>query len=407
MQALLVNFFAVGGASVADTAPNNAFKKPGFYTDNFHILPEVDISIYRDDNIYASGGTAESDLVSVISPSISVASLWRGRSLKLDAGADVGRYHDNTSEDYEDYWVSGEGDTDLSDTRSLYASAGYSKNHESRDSKETSNQQLEELTSYDAGSLQVGVTQQFAKTSTKFGMTYDFFDYDNVGSELYNDDRDRSIYGAGLRLAHPASDRLQIYTQAIVNQRNYKERQDQFGYRKDSLGYNAVLGLTREVASGGELDFYLGHLYQEYDDSRFDQVSKLNYGADLRWYPSKRMQVRAKLDQSLNETTEVGASGYLYRLFDFQIDQKLSTDLLGYLGFSHGIAEFQEVGREDVTRTLSIGLKYYASPWVMFTGSYSYVDNDSNDLNQVNAASESYDYERNLFFLTLRARLAP
>jgi hypothetical protein len=43
----------------------------------------------------------------------------------------------------------------------------------------------------------------------------------------------------------------------------------------------------------------------------------------------------------------------------------------------------------------------------MFTGSYSYVDNDSNDLNQVSAASESYDYERNLFFFTLRARLAP
>jgi hypothetical protein len=405
MQILMVAPLAVSPLLAAETSEKSEFKKPGFYSDSFHFLPRADISLYRDDNIYASKEAKVSDLITVVSPSISADSLWQGSSLKLDVGADIGRYSDNGSEDYEDLWLSAEGEVEFSDQRSLYATAGYSQDHESRDSKESSNQELEELTTYDAGNLQIGVKQQFGKTSAKAGVTYEMLDYDNVGSTLYNDDRDRSVFGAGLRIAHAVSEPLQLYTQVILNQREYKDRKDQFGYRKDSQGYSAVAGLSRKSTKGDKLDFYLGHLYQEYDESRFDEVSEFNYGMDIRWYPLKKTQVSVKLDQTLNETTEIGASSYLYRLIDLQLDQKLTRDLLGYLGYSHGLAEFQDVGREDVTQSLALGLKYYASPWIMVTGSYRYVDNDSND--QTAAVGETYDYERNIFFLSLRARLAP
>jgi hypothetical protein len=405
MQALLVSPLAAFPLWAEEASEQSEFKKPGFYTDSFHFLPKADISLYRDDNIYASEQAKVSDLITVVSPSISADSLWQGSSLKLDAGADIGRYSDNGSEDYEDLWLRAEGEVEFTDRQSLYATTGYSQNHESRDSKESSNQELEELTTYDVSNLQVGVKQQFGKTSAKAGVTYEMLDYDNVGSTLYNDDRDRSVFGAGLRFAHAVSEPLQLYTQVILNQREYRDRKDQFGYRKDSQGYSAVAGLSRKGSKGDKLDFYLGHLYQEYDDRRFDEVSEFNYGMDIRWYPTKKSQVTIKLDQTLNETTEIGASSYLYRLLDLQLDQKLTRDLLGYLGYSHGWAEFQDVGREDVTQSMALGLKYYASPWIMFTGSYRYVDNDSND--QTAAVGETYDYERDIFFFSLRARLAP
>ncbi len=404
MRALLIAPITAATATYADEAPQGGFKKPGFYTESFHFLPKADISLYRDDNIYATKADQVSDLVTVVSPMISADSLWQGSSLKFDTGANLGRFRDNASEDYDDFWLSAEGEVEYSESRSLYATAGYSQNHESRDSKEGSNQ-AEALTTYDLGSLQVGLKQQFGKTSAKVGLTYEMLDYDNVGSTLYNDDRDRRVTGVGLRIAHAVSDPLQFYTQLILNQRDYRERRDQFGYRKDSQGYSAVVGMRRESAKGDSLDLYLGHLYQEYDDNRFDDVSELNYGMDMRWYPTKMTQVTAKLDQSLNETTETGASSYLYRLFDLQVDQKLTRDLLGYLGYSHGFADFQDVGREDTTQSMSLGIKYYASPWVMFTGSYIYLDNDSNDAGL--SAGETYDYERNTFLLTLSARLAP
>jgi hypothetical protein len=401
-------FATLSGLTAFAAEPQQAgtFKKPGFYTENFHILPLVEATAYYDDNIYATKGAKESDQVALISPRIDMESLWETHSLNLHAGADIGRYADNSAEDYADFGLSGDGEVDLTTQSQLYVGAGYSNNHESRDSKEGASQQIEEPTTYDVHSLQLGVKQLFGKISTKLGLTHEALDYDNVGS-LYNDDRDRSVNGLGLRVSHPLSQQTQLYAQAIVNQRDYQERQDQYGYVKDSEGYTAVVGITRDFASGHKLDAYVGQLKQDYDDSRFDQVSELNYGLDFRWYPTKKTQLTGKLDRSLNETTEPGASGYLFSAVDLQIDRKLATDFLGYINYTHGLAEYQDVGREDVTRTVSLGLKYYASPWIMITGSYSNIDNDSNDLNRVSAVSGTYDFKRNLLFLTLRARLAP
>jgi hypothetical protein len=404
-QALVIGTLNSACLSASEPSPDDGFKKPGFYTEDFHILPEVEATLYSDDNIYATKGAEESDRVAVISPRLGVKSLWESHSLDLSIGAHMGRYADNATEDYDDYWFSGEAEIDLSAESQLYAGAGYSSNHESRDSKEGAGQQLEELTTYDASSLQFGLNQRFGATSAKLGLSDETLDYENAGS-LYNDDRDRSVYGIGVRVSRSFS-QTELYLQTLVNRREYRERQDQFGYVKDSKGYTAIAGMTREFSSGHKLDAYIGYLSQDYDENRFDQVNELTYGVDLRWYPTPKTQVKGKLGHSLNETTEVGASGYLYREIDLQVDRKIAADLLGYINYNHGLAEFQEVGREDETQSVSLGLKYYATPWIMLTGSYSYIDNDSNDLNSVSGVSGSYDYERNLFFLTLRARLAP
>lgn len=383
-----------------------ASARPGYLLGGFRVLPELEVTGYHDDNIYATKRARESDLVTVVSPSINMESLWQRHSLDLGAGALIGRYLDNSDEDYEDAWFKGDGQIDLSDTTQIYAGAGYSYNHESRDSKEGSQQQIDEPTTYDARTLQVGIDQRFGKSLIKIGTTYEALDYDNVGS-LYNDDRDRTVNGLGLRLTHPVSDLTQLYAQTILNQRRYEDALDQFGYDRDSDGYNALIGLTQEYPGGHRIEAYAGYLEQEYDDERFDRLREPNFGVDLRWYPTQKTQFTGKLERSINETTEVGSSGYLYTALDLQLDRKLGTDLLGYLNYNTGRAEFQDVGREDTTNTLSLGLKYFMSPQVMVTGSYSYVDNDSNDTNTVSPVTGTYDYERNLFFLTLRARLAP
>ncbi len=404
--ALALASLSLCDVAAEETTQAGGFRKPGYDTDQFRLLPEVEASAYYDDNIYATRRSRESDWVALISPSLGIDSLWRRHSLNLDAGAHLGRYADNAAEDYEDYWLSGEGEAELTPATRLYGSAGYSHNHESRDSKESVGQTADEPTTYDVASLQLGVTQRIGDTSGKLGITHESLDYDNVGA-LYNDDRDRDVSGLGLRVSHPLSAQTQLYGQAIVNRRDYRDRRDQFGYRKDSQGYSALVGVSRESPQGHRIDAYLGQLHQEYDEARFDEVSEASYGLDLRWYPSQKTQLTGKLDRSLNETTEEGSSGYRYTLLDLRLEQKLATDFLGYLNYNRGLAEFQEVGREDLTHSFSLGLKYYASPWIMITASFSHISNDSNDLNRVNAVSGSYDYERNLIFLTLRARLAP
>jgi len=387
-------------------APEGAAGKPGYVAGGYRILPEIELTGYYDDNIYATKRARESDLIAVFTPSVSLESLWERHSLELGAGASIGRYVDNSDEDYQDVWAKASGQLDLSDATQLYGGAAFSVNHESRDSKEGAQQQIDEPTTYTAESLQLGLNQQWGASAFKFGVTRESLDYDNVG-RLYNDDRDRTVTGLGLRFSQPIADRTQVFVQGILNQRSYDDAVDQNGYDKDSDGYNAILGLSREYTGGHRIEAYAGYLEQRYDDDRFDRVEEPDYGLDLRWFPSKNTQFKGKLERSLNETTEIGSSGYLYTAMDLQLEQLLHTDWLGYVNYNLGKADFQDVGREDTTQTVSLGLKYYMSPRVMLTGSYSHINNDSNDRNTVSPATESYDFTRNLFFLTLRARFSP
>ena len=389
---------------LAVMADGEAKEKPGYRVGDFRVLPEVDVTAYYDDNIYAANRGKESDLISVVSASLDAESQWDRHSLDLEAGASIGRYLDISDEDYEDVWLKGDGQWDLGEQSRLYAGAGYSVNHESRDAKESSQQEIDEPTTYDSRTLQIGLDQLLGEFELKLGATYEGLDYDNVGT-LLNDDRDRTVKGLGLRVSMPLAERASLFAQGIINQRDYDDVTDQFGYERDSDGYNALVGIKMSYQGGHSVELYGGYLVQEYDDRRFERLSEPNYGFDLRWFPSKKTKVTGVLERSSNETTELGSAGYLYTNLDLQVDQKLMADVVGYLNYNYGLAEFQDVGREDTTHTASVGVKYYLSPKVMVTGSYSHVDNDSNDRNSVSPVTETYDYKRNLIFLTLRARL--
>jgi hypothetical protein len=378
--------------------------KPGYYTSGFHILPEIEVTGYYNDNIYATQRDKESDVISVVSASLEAESQWDRHSLDLGAGAAIGRYLDISAEDYEDFWFKGDGQLDLNDKARIYGGAGYSVNHEGRDSKEGSQQQIDEPTTYDVQSLQAGLDQQLGRSMVKFGITFEALDYDNVGT-LVNDDRDRSSTGLGLRLNLPLTEQTSLFAQGILNQRDYEDELDQFGYDRDSDGYNALLGVTSKFRGGHSLEAYVGYLVQEYNDSRFARLNEPNYGFDLRWYPTIGTKVSGKLERSLNETTEIGSSGYLYTGLDLQLDRKMATDVVAYLNYNYGLAEFQDVGREDRNHSVTVGLKYFVSPKVMISGSYSHSNNDSNDNNSVSPIVETYDYASNLLFINLRARL--
>lgn len=405
---LLLAALDMAVCAAADTpATASGNTKPGFYAGGFRILPEVEAGGYYDDNIYATKRSRVSDAVALITPSVSLESQWERHRLDLAAGARIGRYLDTTEEDYEDLWLNAEGRYDLSADSQLNGGVGFSHNHEPRDSKENAQQQgVDEPTTYDVRSLQAGLDRRIGRIELKLGLTHETLDYGNVGA-LYNDDRDRAVSGLGLRVAGAINPRESLFVQGIANRRVYSDARDQYGYERDSRGYNAVVGYARKGEAGNRFEAFLGYLAQDYDDPRFDRLGTASYGVDFRWHPTQKTQFSGKLERGVYETTEVGSSGYLYTALDLQIDRKLSTDLLGYLNYNQGSAEFQEVGRQDDTRSVGAGLKYYMSPKIMLSGSYSFVVNDSNDRNSVVGLSDTYDYTRNLLFLTLKVRLAP
>lgn len=407
-----VSGFAFSGPAVAaedeeESADSGDGKqKPGYYTESFQILPELQVTGYYDDNIYATDKQEVSDYVAVLSPMIKVKSLWDKNSLKLGAGANIGRYADNTGENYNDAWVEADGSFDIGDNTSLFGGAGYSHKHEPRDSKESA-RLTPEPTTYDVTDLRLGLRQGYGDLTLRFAGTYQALDYNNVG-DVNNDDRDRTVTGLGARMSKRLDKDLSVYVQAFVNNRNYAEATDftDAHYNRDSQGYTASLGATKKFARNGKLDAYLGWLVQEYDDDRFDRVSTPNFAASLRWYPADSYKLTASLDRTLSETTEYGSSGYLYTRFDTQLDKRMFNNIVAYLSYGYGLVDYQNVGREDVTNTFGVGINYYMSKRVLISGGYTYINNDSNDESlSILEPSETYDYQRNLWLLSIKVKL--
>jgi len=392
-----------------DSVDANDGNKPGYYTDSFEILPELQATGYYDDNIYATDTQVESDYVAVISPSVKIKSRWDRHSLKLGAGANLGRYADNSGENYDDAWVELDGSYTLGDNASVFGGAGYSHKHEPRDSKESA-RLVAEPTVYDVTDLRLGMRQGYGDLTLRVAGTYQKLDYDDVPrvdglGTVYNGDRDRTVTGLGARASKRLDKDLSVYVQAFLNNRDYDDAEDLFGYARDSKGYTASLGVTRKFARNGKIDAYLGWLSQDYDDDRFDTVSKPNFAASLRWYPAKSYKLTASLDRTLSETTEIGASSYLYTRFDTQLDKRLTNNIVGYLSYGYGLVEYQDVGREDVINSFGLGLNYYMTKQVLISGGYTHISNDSNDESLIILEpGDTYDYERNLFLVSVKVK---
>ena len=92
-------------ADAAETGDDTQVAESGYTTENFHIQPEIQLTTYYDDNIYATSQAEVSDTIAVITPLLKVHSHWDRHSLKLNTGANIGYYADNTDENYEDLWL--------------------------------------------------------------------------------------------------------------------------------------------------------------------------------------------------------------------------------------------------------------------------------------------------------------
>lgn len=403
---LLLISGAVSAVDDATSATESELqKKPGFYTDSFRILPEVQLTAYHDDNVYASQTDTVSDNVAILTPRVTLKSLWDRHQLGFDTGANIGRYQDNGSEDYEDYWLKADGKYEISSSTGLFAGVGHERKHEGRAEKE-SVQSADAPTLYTVDGVQAGIRHQLADYAIRFGLTYEQLDFDNVG-DLINDDRDRSVSGLGLRVSKPITELTKWFAQGLMNQRKYDDAQDSAGYNRDSSGYTLAIGASHRLAQGGKVEAFVGLLSQEYEDPAFDRVNDVDFGLNLLWYPMQNLKLTAQVQRQLKETTELGASGYLSTGAELQLEKKLSSKLVGYASYGYNLAEYQQSQREDVANSLGLGLKYFMNNRLLLTLGYSLYSNDSNDQSTSLLPGESYDFDKNLFMLTAKLKLAP
>ena len=380
-------------------------KKAGYHIEHFRIRPSLSITQKYDDNVFTTARHTRSDWITLAAPSIKIDSTWAEHSLQFDAGAESATYWEYDGEDSLDYWAGGEGRYHVGDNTDLFAGLGARYEHEGRDAPDSVMGQLEPTT-YRIFNADAGIRTRYRNIGLRMGGTYEELDFDNapaVSGRIFNDDRDRVLVGAGARASYDLDEQQQVFLQLRYDERDYDLRRDQLGFERSSEGYRAALGLMQGW-DNNRLEAYVGIISQNYEDNRFDDVRKLDFGGRLTLVLAGDNRITMRLQRSLDETTEPGSPGYINTSISGRLEHRSSPRLTPYLNLGYSDYDFLETGRTDKTYSAGAGLKYFVTRNTHIVLGASHRSRDSNDKGRTVGSN---DFDQTSVFLNLIARLYP
>jgi hypothetical protein len=325
----------------------------------FMLSGRIVTSAYYDDNLFATQNDTVDDAVLLLSPSLQLVSDWQKHALRFRGGADLARYADYGSEDYNDYWLDSKGRYEPGGRLELFGGAGLRRAHEDRGSENDANGS--EPTQYTERTANAGVSLDYGGFNSQAGVSYTDLDYHDVDASvgvIDNDDRDRSIGAAALRLSHALNETWQGFVHCRVEQRDYARSVASDGFRRSSDGYRVAVGLDTDQTGRliGELS--AGYLQQDYDDPRFDTVREADFSASLKWKAATNSLLKFHAVRSLEESTLAGSPAYLYTRYGVRLDQRVTPRLYADIGMTLGTADYYQSDRDDDYTLATAGLAW-------------------------------------------------
>lgn len=335
----------------------------------------VTVSGEYTDNVFLTANDRRSDFVTVVAPWVGLSYRLEDFRLNVEASAEIGRFADNPSEDYEDFFLGTEAQYRISERLFAFGGLDLALDHEGRDSPDEVNgsrpTELRETSGY------IGLGGAISDRSFRLGLNVRDIDYEDtptsLGGVIDNDDRDRRQLELGGRIGVGRTPTGEYFFQGIYDRRDYDQQFDNqgTGFERSSKGYQVALGYTGAVGPmRGEVLFGLMSL--DYDDARFDTTTAVDIGVDLSMPLGERTTLEAIVDRNIEETTLAGASGYISTSAGLRLRHRVSADMsLAAYGFLTR-NDYQGFARNDVLLETGVSLRYYLNPRLYLDTNYDF-----------------------------------
>ena len=351
----------------------------GVRLGDFIVYPEAQLSEFYDNNIFATKTGEVNDYVTVLSPQIYVASDWSKHMLNFQAHTDVTRYKTHHTEDSTDYWFSTEGRYDFTNLTNAFGGLLYGNFHEDRDSPDDVNGI--EPTIYTDKRAYAGVSHTIGKVTVRVGGTADRLQFQDTLTStgpITNGDRDRDHLTSGVRTSYKLNDVFTPFVDGSFDGRNYRLSRDDNGFDRDSTGYKLTAGTQFRVAGVIDGEVYGGYLRQNYDDPVLPNVSTPAFGGNVRWRFIPSTLFIGWFDRSVEETTLIDASSYVFSGGGASIEHDITSALLLTVRGGISKSDFQGIDRIDDEYDSSIGLRYKFADHFYVAGDYRFTRRISN-----------------------------
>ncbi|HEY4135444.1 MAG TPA: outer membrane beta-barrel protein [Alphaproteobacteria bacterium] len=354
-------------------------------TGSFQLYPKFETSVGYDDNLYRKDTNTSADEIFTFAPSLLLQSEWANHALYFSTGALAAEHVENTSENYLNYYVGTGGRLDIEEDEFINGNLRFGQEHEQRDSPDDLG--LPEPTPYRTYAGDLSYTKRGSAIYDRVAFNFLRSDYDDVGT-VNNDDRDRNEYTLSWRVGWEDVPGMVYYLEPSVNTRVYDDEVDDTGLRRSSKGWQLLAGINWDVSGVTYAEFGVGYMSQDYDDALLPTVSGWSMNSKLLWNTTELVTMTAEAQRSIDETTQVDASGILATRASFTVDYEALYNLILDAKVSWRNDEYQGNSRNDDTWIYSVGARY------LMTENYYSLLRFSHDVRESNQTGNGYTDNR-------------
>jgi hypothetical protein len=395
------------GESVLDR-PRPEYDPLGLRLGSFFLYPKLEVDELYNTNVFATASNRKNSFVTVVSPTLDLRSNWSQHAVELRAGASVGTYATQSSENYGDYFVAADGRYDISRFLAGLGSLKYEHLHEERDAPDAVGSAANPVP-FDAYTGSVGIRQAGLKIGYAADFTFHREDYSNVnavgGGVLNESVRDVNDYTPSLRVSYELAPRYEAFVlgQGLISRYDNSTGGVAGAPNRDSNGYRADVGATIDLTGVTYIEVFGGYLNQSYD-APLSSIHGIDAGARVVWNVTELTSIKldgSRRPQDENNTSlssagvSVNSPGYLRSLAVLSIDHELLRNLLLHAEASYENDDFVGIQRVDNRYDIGVGARYLLNRNLYLGASYTYTRRNSS------GAAQTNPFSRNLFLVRL------
>jgi hypothetical protein len=382
-------------------APDPYFQPKGIPLGGpFRLFTDLFTGVAYDSNVYRSVNAPKNDIFFDINPTVVLDYNTARLRLDLYGVGDFNEYTKVTQLDTSDYNFGLRGQYLISGASTATGSVSYAKLTEPLSSSSvTAGQQSP--SSYNLFDANGQVSFKPNRLGITVGGSVDSYGYLNTtvgGHPFGNKDRDNNLYKGFTEVSYDFSPGYSAFIRGTYNNDKYRPGPDRAGILRSSHGFQVDGGVDLLLGNLIQGELYAGYVDQDYNHHQtftlpadplhtprtLHDLSGLDFGANLSWYPTELLTVTLGASRQLQNTTLAGASagddrgvvlGANYELTRrIQLLAHAQYDDTFYKGTA--IAGVQP-NRDDKTLDLGLGGKWLISHYVYATLNYDHTDRSS------------------------------
>jgi hypothetical protein len=364
----------------------------GIRAGGFLIFPSLSVSEVYDDNVFAVDNNKDDDLITLIEPGVRAESNFSRHRLGLTAGSEVAVHLNEEDEDYQDFFVAGDGRLDITRQNFVDGVLEFARDHTDRDDPEDpgDRDELQELYRYGG---ELSFTQLFNRLNFRLTGGANRTTY----TEPEEADRDQNSYDARLRTGFFVSPRINTFVEGLYTITKRDRSTDFEGIDRDSEGWGLSAGAEVDLTNLLIGEFQVGYRRESFDEDGFDDEDGIGYGIDLTYTPTLLTTVSLEGSGDFRPTQQDEAESNFRSSLGLDVSHELLRNVRIGAGVGYTRDEFDGIDRTDDTISAGARASYLINRNFSLDAGYTYSKRWSDD--------ETEEFDRNLVRVGVTARL--